>query len=179
MKTAIQSIRILLVFTLLTGVLYPLAVTGMAKALFPRQAGGSLIVDSGKIIGSELLAQKFGDPKYFWPRPSAGDYATVASGASNKGPTSEDLRKAIDDRRAKCGSDAPVDLLTTSASGLEPHISPEAALQQVSRVAAARKVSHEEIEKLVQRFTQRPQLGILGEPRVNVLALNIALDELK
>ncbi|SRR5581483_4450090 len=178
MKTTIQSIRFVIIFTVLTGVIYPLAVTAVSKSLFAKKANGSLIVSGDKIVGSELLAQKFQSAKYFWPRPSAADYATVASGASNKGPTSADLAKAIDANRATFGDDAPADLLTASASGLDPHISPEAALQQVSRVADARKLSHDQVQKLVQKFTEDSQLGFLGEPRVNVLALNLALDEL-
>ena len=179
MKTMRQSIILVVAFTMLTGVIYPLMVTGIAKAVFPRQANGSLIVSSEKIIGSELLAQRFDDPRYFWPRPSAADYATVASGASNKGPTSADLAKAIGERRAKFGNDAPVDLLTASGSGLDPHISREAALQQIERVAGIRKLPRARVEELVREFTESPQLGILGEPRVNVLPLNLSLDQLK
>ena len=179
MKTALQSIRILLVFTLLTGVVYPLAVTVLAKLIFPAQADGSLLRDGEKIQGSALLAQKFEEPKYFWPRPSAADYATVASGASNKGPTSSDLVKAIDERRAKFGANAPGDLLTASGSGLDPHISPEAASAQAARVAAARSLSAEAVAALISAHTEPPQFGLLGEPRVNVLALNLALDALK
>ncbi len=179
MKTILQSIRILLVFTLLTGVLYPLAVTGIAKVMFPKQANGSLILVGDKIVGSELLAQKFDEAKYFWPRPSAADYATVPSGAENKGPTSADLVKAIGERREKYGKDAPGDLLTASGSGLDPHISPAAARHQVVRVAAARNLTADQVSALVESFIEPPQFGVLGEPRVNVLALNRALDELK
>ena len=124
MKTIFQALRLLLALTLLTGAVYPLLVTGLASALFPRQAGGSLVVDGGKLAGSDLLAQKFESPRYFWPRPSAADYATVASGASNKGPTSADLVKTISERRDKFGEKAPGDLLTASASGLDPHTQP-------------------------------------------------------
>jgi K+-transporting ATPase ATPase C chain len=179
MKTAIQSIRILIVLTILTGIIYPLSVTGFAKVLFPRQANGSLLIKNGKIIGSELIAQKFADPKYFWPRPSGADYATVASGATNKGPTSADLLKAINDRRKQMGGDAPSDLLTASGSGLDPHISPATAKFQVTRVAAARGVPASKIAALVDALIEPAQLGVLGEPRVNVLALNRALDSLK
>ncbi|MEO6740232.1 MAG: potassium-transporting ATPase subunit KdpC [Chthoniobacteraceae bacterium] len=179
MKTIIESIRILIVFTLLTGVLYPLAVTGVAKAFFRRQSDGSLVVQDGKIVGSALLAQKFDNPRYFAPRPSAADFATVASGASNKGPTSGDLAKAIGERRAKLGPGAPGDLLTASGSGLDPHISPAAAEFQLPRVAAERKMPPEKISALVRQFTEPPQFGILGEPRVNVFALNLALDALR
>jgi K+-transporting ATPase ATPase C chain len=179
MKTIIQSLRIYIVLTLLTGILYPLAMTGIAQLLFPRQANGSKIIENGKFIGSDLLAQKFESPKYFWPRPSAADYATVASGASNKGPTSADLKKSIDERQAKFGNDAPIDLLTASGSGLDPHISPEAARLQLQRVADARKMSIQQMSALVDQATEQPQFGFLGEPRVNVLKLNLALDEIQ
>jgi K+-transporting ATPase ATPase C chain len=179
MRTTLQSLRIYIVLTLLTGIIYPLAMTGVAQLLFPRQANGSRLVENGKLLGSDLLAQKFDSPRYFWPRPSAADYATVASGASNKGPTSADLKKMIDERRAKFGADAPVDLLTASGSGLDPHISPEAARLQIPRVAAARDTSIDKISALVDQTIERPQLGFLGEPRVNVLELNLALDQLR
>jgi potassium-transporting ATPase KdpC subunit len=178
MKIALQSIRIYLVITLLTGVIYPLAMTGVAQLLFPKQANGSRIIENGKLVGSDLIAQKFESPKYFWPRPSAADYATVASGASNKGPTSADLKKSIEERREKFGADTPVDLLTASGSGLDPHISPEAARLQIPRVAAARNMSIQKITALVDQTIEQPQLGFLGEPRVNVLQLNRALDQL-
>ncbi len=179
MKTILQSLRIYLILTLLTGILYPLAMTGVAQLLFPKQANGSRIVENGKLIGSDLLVQKFESPRYFWPRPSSADYATVPSGASNKGPTSADLKKSIDERRAKIGSAAPVDLLTASGSGLDPHISPEATRLQISRVAAARNLSVQQIAKIVDQAIEAPQLGFLGEPRVNVLKLNLALDQLR
>ena len=178
MKTILQSLRIYVVLTLLTGIVYPIAMTGIAQLLFPKQANGSRIVENGKLIGSDLLAQKFESPRYFWPRPSAADYATVPSGASNKGPTSADLKKAIDERRAKLGEAAPVDLLTASGSGLDPDISPEAARFQISRVAAARNISNQRISALVERTVEPPQFGFLGEPRVNVFRLNRALDKL-
>jgi K+-transporting ATPase ATPase C chain len=179
MKTIIQSLRIYIVLTLLTGIFYPLAMTGIAQLLFPKQANGSKIVENGKVIGSDLLAQKFESPRYFWPRPSTADYATVASGASNKGPTSADLKKSIDERQAKFGNDAPVDLLTASGSGLDPHISPEAARSQIQRVAEARKMSIQQISALVDQATEQPQFGFLGEPRVNVLRLNQTLDQVR
>jgi potassium-transporting ATPase KdpC subunit len=179
MKTTIQSLRIYIVLTLLTGIIYPLVITGIVQLLFPKQANGSRIIENGKLIGSELLVQKFESPRYFWPRPSAADYATVASGASNKGPTSADLKKAVDERRTKFGNDATVDLLTASGSGLDPHISPEAARLQISRIAAARNISLQTISVLVDQTIEPPQFGFLGEPRVNVLRLNRALDELR
>jgi K+-transporting ATPase ATPase C chain len=179
MKTIIQSLRIYLVLTLLTGILYPLAMTGVAQLLFPKQANGSRTFENSKLVGSDLLVQKFESPRYFWPRPSSADYATVPSGASNKGPTSADLKKSIDERRGKVGKDAPVDLLTASGSGLDPHISPEAARLQLARVAAARNMSIQQIAKIVDQTIEAPQLGFLGEPRVNVLKLNLALDQLR
>ena len=179
MKTIFQSLRIYIVLTLLTGILYPLAMTGVAQLLFQKQANGSRIVENGQLIGSDLLVQKFEAPRYFWPRPSSADYATVPSGASNKGPTSADLKKSIDERRAKFGKDAPVDLLTASGSGLDPHISPEATRLQISRVASARNMSIQQIARIVDQTIEAPQLGFLGEPRVNVLKLNLALDQLR
>jgi potassium-transporting ATPase KdpC subunit len=179
MKTILQSLRIYIILALLTGILYPLAMAGLAQLLFPKQANGSRIVENGKLIGSDLLVQKFESPRYFWPRPSSADYATVPSGASNKGPTSADLKKSIDERRAKFGNDAPVDLLTASGSGLDPHISPEAARSQVARVAAERNVSIQKVTTLVDQTIEEPQFGFLGEPRVNVLQLNRALDQLR
>lgn len=179
MKTILQSFRILIVFTILTGALYPLVITALSRVAFPAQADGSQVSVDGKLIGSALLAQKFEQPEYFWPRPSAADYATVASGASNKGPTSADLVKSIEERRAKFGADAPAELLTASGSGLDPHLSPAAAKYQAPRIAAARKLSETSVIALIDAQTDGPQLGIFGEPRVNVLALNRALDGLK
>jgi potassium-transporting ATPase KdpC subunit len=179
MKTILQSFRIYVVITLVTGLIYPLAMTGVAQLLFPKQANGSRITEQNKLVGSDLIAQKFESPKYFWPRPSAADYATVASGASNKGPTATDLKKSIDERRQKFGADAPVDLLTASGSGVDPHISPEAARSQIPRVASARNMSIQEVSALVDQTIEGPQLGFLGEPRVNVLLLNRALDQLR
>ncbi len=176
MKTIFQSLRAYVVLTFVTGVIYPLLITGIAQLCFQHQANGSRVVESGALVGSDLLSQKFESPRYFWPRPSAADFATVPSGASNKGPTSADLKKAIDDRRARFGADAPVDLLTASGSGVDPHISPEAARCQISRVAAARNLPPQKISKLIDRGTELPQFGLLGEPRVNVLRLNLALD---
>jgi potassium-transporting ATPase KdpC subunit len=179
MRVIFQSLRIYLVLTLLTGIVYPLAMTGVAQLFFPNQANGSRIIDQNKLVGSDLLAQKFESPKYFWPRPSAADFATLPSGASNKGPTSADLKKSIDERRKQFGDDAPVDLLTASASGLDPHISPEAARLQIQRVATARNMSIQKISALVDQTVEEPQFGFLGEPRVNVLKLNRALDQLR
>ena len=179
MKTILQSLRAIIVLTILTGALYPLIVTGLSRVAFPTQAAGSQVSDGDKAIGSALLAQKFEKPEYFWSRPSDADYATVASGASNKGPTSADLVKSIEERHAKFGADAPDELLTASGSGLDPHLSPAAAKYQTARGATARKLSESSINALIDSQTEGPQLGIFGEARVNVLALNRALDGLK
>ncbi len=186
MKLLIQSILLTVVFTVLTGVIYPLVITGVSQVAFRNQANGSLIERDGKIVGSELLAQQFTGEKYFWPRPSAGSYATVPSGASNLGPTSQALQSNVTANAAafrtgnKLAADAPVpaDMVFTSASGLDPHISPESARLQVGRVAAARAISADQVSALVEKFVEPPQWGIFGEPRVNVLRLNLALDGL-
>lgn len=190
MNLALSCLRLFAALTVLTGVLYPLAVTGLAQLFFHRQAEGSLITVDGKPVGSELLAQKTENPRYFWPRPSAGDYATVASGASNLGPSSDALKKAIADRaarlRAACPPAAdvllPDDLLTASGSGLDPDISPAAARLQIDRVARARGFSgdrRQRLDDLVEAHMAGPQLGVLGEPRINVLLLNLAVDQLQ
>ncbi|HUK83198.1 MAG TPA: potassium-transporting ATPase subunit KdpC [Verrucomicrobiae bacterium] len=184
MKLIIQSIMLTIVLTVLTGVVYPLVVTGIAQVAFKDQANGSLIEKNGQVVGSEFLAQQFTGEKYFWPRPSAGGYATVPSGASNKGPTSVDLQKAVDARASafrtahKLAADVPVpaDMVYASGSGLDPHISPESARIQIARVAASRKASVDQIKALVEKFVEPPQWGFLGEARVNVLKLNLALD---
>ena len=176
----------LLILTFITGVIYPLAVTAIAQVIFPHQANGSLIVIDGKTYGSELIGQEFSGPKYFWGRLSAAGYNASASSGSNYGPLNPDLRKAVQARlEALKAADpgntlpVPVDLVTASGSGLDPHISIAAALYQVHRVAAARGLSEAEVKSLLQKYTQGRQLGFLGEPRVNVLELNLALDGLK
>ena len=176
----------LIALTIVTGVIYPVVVTVIAQVVFPHQANGSLIVKDGKVVGSELIGQPFDDPKYFWGRPSATSpfaYNAAASSGSNLSPTNPALVKAVQDRvnalrAADPGNTAPVpvDLVTASGSGLDPHISPAAALYQVNRVAKARKLPPDAVRVLVERHIEGRQFGFLGEPRVNVLALNLALD---
>lgn len=166
MKTILQSLRIVLVLTVLTGIAYPLVVTGIARVAY----------HDGR---ATQLAQKTESARYFWPRPSGCEYATIPSGASNKGPTSADLVKSIAERHEKFGKDAPDELLTASGSGLDPHLSPGAAKYQAPRIAAARQLAVEKVNALIDQLTEGPQLGFLGEPRVNVLALNLALNAAK
>lgn len=175
-KEIIASVRAILVLTALTSVLYPLAVTAIAQTVFPRQANGSLVKRGETVAGSVLLAQRFSTPGYFWPRPSAVDYAAVPSGASNQGPTSRKLQAALAERRAALGGDAPADLLSGSGSGLDPEISVEAARCQIPRVAAARGLAPEALLELVDESVIPPQFGFLGQARVNVLKLNLKLD---
>jgi len=187
MKLIIQAILLTIIFTIITGVLYPLAITGIAQVAFHDKANGSLIpqLRNGKVVGSALLAQQFTGPKYFWPRPSAGSYATVPSGASNLGPTSGALQSNVlsnaqafrDGNKLAADAPVPADMVFTSGSGLDPHISPEAARLQIARVAAERKLGTDQVSALVEKFVEPPQWGFLGEPRVNVLMLNLALDQ--
>lgn len=179
------SLRFFAVLTLLTGITYPLLVTGIAQVVFPRQAGGSLIRQGAKIVGSSLIGQSFTRPQYFHGRPSAAGngYDPTQSGPSNLGPTSQKLMDNINgaiDQFQKENPDytgpVPIDMVTASASGLDPDISPEAAHAQIPRVAKARGVSQEDVARVVEAHTQGRQLGFLGESRVNVLLLNMALD---
>jgi K+-transporting ATPase ATPase C chain len=180
------SIRFTLLTALLLGIGYPLVVTGIAKVAFPHQAAGSLIkLNDGTVIGSELLAQSFTSDKYFHPRPSAAGngYDATASGGTNLAQSSKTLVTRIQGDIDKLaaqnpGKPVPIDLVTTSASGLDPDITPDAAYYQVARVAAARKISDESVRSLVQQHITPRQLGVLGEPRVNVLKLNLDLDNL-
>jgi potassium-transporting ATPase KdpC subunit len=180
------ALILLVVLTVVTGVIYPVIVTVIAQVVFPHQANGSLIVKDGKVVGSALIGQPFDDPKYFWGRPSATSpfpYNAASSSGSNLSPTNPAQIKNVQDRvdvlRATDPDNkapVPVDLVTASGSGLDPHISPAAALYQVNRVAKARKLDPGVVRELVERNTEGRQLGFLGEPRVNVLALNLALD---
>jgi len=182
-RAAIVSLAL---FTVVTGLLYPVLVTAIAQVAFPHRANGSLILTDGKPVGSELIGQPFDDPKYFWGRPSATSlfpYNAGASSGSNLGPTNPALTEAVKGRvealrAADPGNTAPVpvDLVTASGSGLDPHLSPAAALYQVSRVARMRKMEPEAVQRLVEQHTEDRQLGLLGERRVNVLKVNLALD---
>ncbi|MDD5765917.1 MAG: potassium-transporting ATPase subunit KdpC [Candidatus Marinimicrobia bacterium] len=185
MKNFLTALRLFLVMVILTGILYPLAVMAIAHFCFPHKADGSMMIVDGKVKGSELVGQKYVSGRYFWGRPSAIDYHPMPSGASNLGPTSMALREAVKQRRSQfAGTDTlsvPVDLLFASASGVDPHISPEAARLQIDRVVKARGFSTDQKEKLVnlvERSIEPPQWGIFGESRVNVFLLNLKLDRL-
>lgn len=181
-------LMVFFVLTVVTGIIYPLFITGVAQLLFPEEANGSLIRSENGYVGSELIGQPFDDPKYFWGRLSATPkipYNSASSSGSNLGPSNPARMEAVKQRvealqKADPGNTfpVPIDLVTSSGSGLDPHISPVAALYQVPRVARARGLSEERVRELVARFTKERQLGFLGEPRVNVLKLNLALDHL-
>lgn len=190
MKTQIKTaFMLLLVFSILTGVIYPVLVTVIAQVIFPFQANGSLIINDNKLVGSQLVGQYFSSPNYFWGRPSATSaypYNAQASSGSNMGPSNPDFIATVTARiNTLHQADAqnrdliPVDLVTASGSGLDPEISPLAAYYQVPRIAKARGISEQDVQSLIQALTKGRTLGILGEPRVNVLNLNIALDSLQ
>ena len=186
LKQAKQAFLLFIVLSILTGIIYPLAITGIAQFVFPKQANGSLIYRNDKPVASALIGQPFTDPKYFWSRPSATTpmpYNAESSGGSNLGPTNPDLAKAVQERiailkKADPDNDAPipVDLVTSSASGLDPHISPAAAEYQVARVAKARGLDVAAVRQMIAKHTEGRTLGLLGEPRVNVVQLNLDLD---
>ncbi len=189
MKTLLRpAITLFVLLSVVTGIVYPLAVTGVAKVVFPDQAAGSLIVKDGKPVGSKLIGQNFTEPKYFWGRPSATGpmpYNASASSGSNQGPLNPALVDAVKGRietlkAADPTNPAPIpaDLVTASGSGLDPHISPAAARWQAPRIARIRGLSEADVTKLIHAHTEGRQLGLLGEPRVNVLTLNLALDRL-
>jgi K+-transporting ATPase ATPase C chain len=191
LKLAIQSIRQTILWSIICGVAYPVVITVLAQLMFHDQANGSLVTRNGKIIGSEWLAQQFQGSNYFWPRPSACTYGSspsgiVASSGSNLGPTSGALQTNVMNNAAAFRSgnnlatnaDVPVDMVFASASGLDPHISPEAARLQVARVAVSRGLPDDKVKALVEQFVEPPQWGFLGQERVNVLKLNVALDQM-
>lgn len=193
LRESLSQIRtalcLLTVLTLLTGLFYPVLVTVLAQLFFPQQANGRLIEKNGQLIGSVLIGQAFSSPHYFWGRPSATQpfpYNAAASSGSNMGPSNPDFLATLNERvqfLQKFNGDSntfiPVDLITTSASGLDPEISPIAAFYQVSRIANARHIQETVIQELITKYTKERTLTLLGEPRVNVLQLNLALDELK
>jgi K+-transporting ATPase ATPase C chain len=190
MKTLVRpAISLFILLSIITGLFYPVVITGIGKALFPAQAAGSLIVKDGKPIGSTLIGQNFSDPKYFWGRPSATSpqpYNGAASSGSNQGPLNPALTDAVKGRiEALKAADPdnklpiPVDLVTASGSGLDPHVSPSAANYQLARVARVRHLDKAVVEKLIAGQTESRQWGVFGEPRVNVLQLNLALDNIQ
>ena len=188
MKEIRPAILMLVLFTIICGGIYPAVVTGVAMAVFPKQAAGSFITDKNqREIGSSLIGQPFSDAKYFWGRPSASTdfgYNPMGSGGSNSGPTNPDFLKAVGDRvktlrDTGVTGNIPADLVEASASGLDPHITPESAALQADRVAKARNIGEAELGKIITAHTEERQLGFLGDPRVNVLELNLALDALK
>ena len=184
MKQLVIAIKAAIVLTLLTGVAYPLLVTGLARVFFPRQADGSMVQANGRMVGSALIGQNFTKPEYFHGRPSASNYDGLASGGSSFGPTNQKLAdrvqadlKAFRAANPTFAGPVPADLLTASGSGLDPDLSPESARAQAARVASARGMDPAAVERLIAANTEGRQFGLLGEPRVNVLQLNLALDQ--
>lgn len=184
-KQIYPAVAMIIVMTALMGIVYPLVVTGLAQVIFPEKAAGSLIEEDGRVIGSRLIGQPFSGPGYFHSRPSAAGqgYDGAASSGTNLGPTSKKLieeqvsERAGSLRETNPNSQIPVDMVTSSSSGLDPHITPAAAEFQIPRVARERRLSEDEVRRLVRERTEGRQLGFLGEPRVNVLELNLALDQ--
>lgn len=178
-REILQSLRCLVAFVILTGVLYPLLINSIGQFFWPEKSQGTLIYSEGKVIGSELIAQKFTSDRYFHSRPSAADFATIPSGASNLAPTSKALKETVQERVKIYGEHAPLDLLTASGSGLDPHLSPDAVLSQLDRVARSRGITDrklEELKNLVNSSIEEPTFGFMGKRRINVLKLNIELD---
>ncbi len=186
MKTFFQAFKLFCILTIVTGIFYPLTVTFIAQTCLPYQANGSLIYENGRLIGSTLLAQKFQNQKYFWSRPSAADFATVPSGASNQGATSAALKELVVKRAAEFrqanhlsqATPIPADVIFASGSGLDPHISLAAAYYQIPRVAQVRGISEIKVKNIIRKNTQGRFLGVIGEPVVNVLKVNLDLDYL-
>ena len=186
MKEIITAIRLFIVLTIVTGILYPLVVTGIAQTAFKSQANGSLITRNGQVVGSHLIGQQFDDPKYLWGRPSATSpvpYNAASSSGSNQGPTNPDLIKALQgrvktlhDADPSTTSPVPTELVTASGSGLDPHISVAAAAYQLNRIAKARGIEKSKLQQLLAEVTSKRTFGVLGEPVVNVLEFNLALD---
>jgi K+-transporting ATPase ATPase C chain len=182
------SLTLLFLLTLITGILYPALITFSAQTFFPWRANGSLLMQNNKVVGSALIGQSFTDPKYFWGRPSATTpfpYNAESSSGSNLGPLNPDLisqikgrMKTLEDADKENHQPVPIDLLTASGSGLDPEISPQAAFYQTSRIASLRQISEKKIQELIRHYIQKPDLDLLGEARVNILRLNLALDEL-
>lgn len=189
-RQIITGLKLFMSMTILTGVIYPVLVTGLARLFFKDKSNGSLVERKGVFIGSELIAQKFDSEIYFWPRPSAIDYNPLPSGASNLGPLSQKLKESVNERKEffinrnmiKNSSDLPSEMLFASGSGLDPHISPQAALMQANRVAKARRFTESQKEHLIdiiQNMTEKRQFSLLGEERINVFILNLKIDSLK
>lgn len=187
MKVLARALKLLIIMIGITGIIYPLTVTAIGQVFFENKANGSIIEDNGKQVGSELIGQNFSDPKYFWGRPSSTvdyPYNALGSAGSNKSPVSDDLDNAIKERVAtlkkfdNSGKQIPVDLVTASASGLDPHISIESAKYQVSRVAKFRNISEKTLSTLIDNIAEKPVLDMFGTPKINVLKLNLELDKI-